>query len=89
MTGDAKICGCGYAFDASAWKALPLVGYQATESRDPGEAGYELRNCPCGSTLFVRVDLRTVLRASRDRTTSERVRISAERTVRSYVEAET
>jgi hypothetical protein len=89
MTGVVKICGCGRFFDALAWKALPLVGYQTSESKDPEEAGYELRNCSCASTLLVRVDLRTLLRASRDRTSSERIRMSAERTVRSYVEAGT
>lgn len=44
-----KVCGCGRAHDAASWSALPLCGVQ-----DDGEAEpYELRNCPCGSTLAV------------------------------------
>lgn len=46
-----KRCACGRVHDPAAWAALPLVGIQDPEEPD----AIELRNCPCGSTIAVRV----------------------------------
>lgn len=43
-----KTCGCGRAFTASEWDALPFRG----EQREDGTPlVLVLRDCPCGSTL--------------------------------------
>lgn len=51
MNGD-KLCGCGRRHSRQAWATLPRVGQQLFEH---GEA-FELRNCPCGSTLVWPID---------------------------------
>ena len=43
-----KTCGCGQSFTRSQWLALLFVG----PMRDDG-VYYELRNCPCTSTIAV------------------------------------
>lgn len=54
-------CPAGHDHDelkrnATAWAALPLVGYMPSYA-DPGEPpALELRNCPCRSTLCVPVN---------------------------------
>lgn len=54
----SKRCGCGIEHDARAWQALPFVGYQdfPAEGTLPS-IRLELRNCPCGSTLALRVSI--------------------------------
>lgn len=47
-----KTCACGRVHDASAWQALPFVGVMFAD--DP-ELALELRNCPCKSTIAIRV----------------------------------
>jgi len=44
-----KVCPCGAVYDTRAWRALTLVGDMRSEAADA--LVYELRNCPCGSTL--------------------------------------
>jgi hypothetical protein len=39
-------CACGRTYDAPAWSALRLVGYQ----EDTPTTWLEMRACPCGST---------------------------------------
>lgn len=46
-----KQCRCGAAFTHSEWDRLPFIGHQPDF-----EGGLlELRNCPCHSTIAVRV----------------------------------
>jgi hypothetical protein len=47
-----KTCGCGRTYDRADWLALPLVGYM-----DDSVECLELRNCPCGNTLAIVIDL--------------------------------
>jgi hypothetical protein len=44
-----KRCSCSSQFTAEGWAMLPLVGYQ----REDGRIAFEIRNCTCGSTLYV------------------------------------
>lgn len=43
-----KVCSCGREHDAAAWAQLPFCGVQ-----DDVDARFELRHCPCGSTIAV------------------------------------
>lgn len=59
MTTIRKSCSCGQAFTPMEWRALPFVGISAFDypidddhPREEREI-QELRNCPCGSTMFV------------------------------------
>lgn len=47
-----KHCGCGLAHDSDAWSNLPYLGVMGDEAD-----AFELRNCPCGSTLAVEVEV--------------------------------
>lgn len=42
-------CGCGAAYDERAWGTLTLAGIQDAFTDPP--SSFELRNCPCGSTI--------------------------------------
>ena len=43
-------CGCGKRHTLAGWRALRLVGYQPA---DIGGVLLELRNCHCGSTIYM------------------------------------
>lgn len=47
-----KVCACGKHFTLDDWRALAFVGVH----KDDVEA-FEMRNCPCGSTLSVPIPL--------------------------------
>ncbi len=47
-----KACACGRTFTAHEWSLLVLVGEMVDEVES-----IELRNCPCGSTIAVTVDV--------------------------------
>ena len=47
-------CGAVYA-TLEDWRSLHYVGSQAV-----ADVALELRNCPCGSTLAIEVDLETL-----------------------------
>jgi hypothetical protein len=49
---DVKVCGCGRTYTAEQWSTLEMVGRMFDV-----EETIELRNCPCGSTIAVTVDL--------------------------------
>lgn len=58
----SKRCTCGVVYDRAGWNALDLVGYQLGPSRDEYEPSiWELRNCPCASTLNVDVPVEVAL----------------------------
>lgn len=62
--GMTKKCTCCGA--TSRWSALRLVGVQHTPADEHGPAeALELRDCPCGSTLSLRVDPTSVAPAPR------------------------
>ena len=82
-----KRCACGAAYTREIWDELPLVGYQSSGLHEHEAAGLELRNCRCGSTMSLAIDLRTALRASRDRDSSEKVRASALSLLNEYADA--
>lgn len=44
-----KECACGRTFSSESWSALTLIGTM-DNGRDAGEL-FELRQCPCGTTL--------------------------------------
>lgn len=46
-----KVCACGRTFTAAQWATLEMVGRMLDVET------LELRNCPCGSTLAMVVDL--------------------------------
>jgi hypothetical protein len=48
-----KQCACGISFDLAEWCGLKLVGRQIVD-----EETFELRNCPCGSTLSIQISER-------------------------------
>lgn len=52
-----KLCACCHrAYTLDQWEDLPEVGTQSDEVDASGqEWALELRNCPCGSTLAVRI----------------------------------
>jgi hypothetical protein len=53
-----KACGCGLVHDTAAWESLPSRGVQAFDADATGPAeAIELRNCLCGSTLAVGVEV--------------------------------
>lgn len=60
-----KQCGCGIEYTRDQWSGLACVGYQFVPgdeaTREPPTAA-ELRNCSCGSTISVRVELETLTR---------------------------
>ena len=51
-----KQCGCGLAYSAEAWEALPTVGVQEIPA-GPTWIAYALvmKNCHCTSTLAIEV----------------------------------
>ena len=52
-------CSCGHSYDAAAWAALPLHGYQEIPADDEGPAcRLEMRHCSgCGSTRAIEVPI--------------------------------
>lgn len=61
MNQAAKKCGCGLSYSRETWTRLALVGtqYVPADAFGPAEA-IELRNCACGSTLAIEVDVQAV-----------------------------
>jgi hypothetical protein len=47
-----KHCGCGATHDREAWRSLPLAGIMVD-----GDELLELRNCRCGSTIALPLQL--------------------------------
>ncbi len=47
-----KHCGCGRIYTRHDWRKLPYVGVMIDEPND-----LELRNCVCGSTLSMPIDM--------------------------------
>lgn len=73
-----KTCACGISYTKDGWHALELIGFQSLVGV-PADAmasdSLELRNCSCGSTLHVEVNLLDIigsanraLKAARDAT---------------------
>lgn len=54
----AKTCTCCHReHDSAAWAALPLVGYVGSHWAGGKAIAVELRNCVCGSTIGVEVEV--------------------------------
>lgn len=54
-SGVIKECPCGEAYAMDAWLALPLCGRMRVA--EPPDTTLELRNCGCGSTLALLVEV--------------------------------
>lgn len=54
-SGVVKECPCGEAYAMDAWLALPLCGRMRVA--EPPDTTLELRNCGCGSTLALLVEV--------------------------------
>lgn len=53
-----KTCGCGRTHSAEEWEQLKKVGLVGAYATGGRIKVVELRNCQCGSTIGVEVDLR-------------------------------
>lgn len=67
MTHVIKVCSCGCTYDFEAWERLPFAGANPAKPalmhkrRTDGDGyaiitTFELRNCPCGSTLALEIE---------------------------------
>jgi len=54
--GVFKVCGCGRSYSRETWSDLVLAGEQVDEVERS-----ELRHCPCGSTIAVRIAVRATV----------------------------
>lgn len=55
-----KSCRCGRIYNQAQWDVLQLVGYQDDDTiteDHPKATRLELRNCSCGNTIIIHVDL--------------------------------
>lgn len=47
---------CGAVYDLAAWRELPLRGHMDDRDQHPEDGErLELRDCPCGTTLSIRL----------------------------------
>ena len=58
-----KRCGCGRTYIDRTWRELPRIGFQVGVRGDR-DVPCELRNCSCGSTISLEVEIDVVIRVA-------------------------
>lgn len=51
-----KTCSCGRIYNETTWKALPAPDNRPETADEFGR--YSWRNCPCGSTMMIELEVR-------------------------------